>query len=180
MNSNITRDARILEIMQESTCFGIVHSDDVPECKQCDVKAQCKSKTEAGMVQPEPPKRKFPNVEDMLNKQVEDMKEAKKAKSASPTVNPMEGKDALLAGKPTSKAKPTTKPSTKKPKSEKPPKSTPKRKTTSSGSDNMPIFKDMDINELSELAAKRNVEWKEYGNASITRMRLIMALKSSY
>jgi hypothetical protein len=44
----------------------------------------------------------------------------------------------------------------------------------------MPDFKSMSLDELKELAAERNVEWKDYGNAQITRMRLIMALKKSY
>ncbi|MMZ43638.1 hypothetical protein D1872_52030 [compost metagenome] len=44
----------------------------------------------------------------------------------------------------------------------------------------MPDFKPMSIDELKALAVSRNVEWKEFDNANITRMRLIMELKKSY
>lgn len=174
MGTNITRDARILEIMQESTCFGIAHSDDVPECKQCDLKRQCKSKSE-GEVETSSKAKPKPTatVDQMMDSAAKRIKESK-SRVKSTMADPMEGKGALLSDKP--KATTTSK-TTKKAKPNKP---TPKQKTTSSGSDNMPVFKDMSFDELCELATERNVEWKEYGNQSITRMRLIMGLKSSY
>ncbi len=44
----------------------------------------------------------------------------------------------------------------------------------------MPDFKPMTLDEIKALAVERSIEWKDYGNDQITRMRLIMALKKSY
>lgn len=61
-----------------------------------------------------------------------------------------------------------------KPKSDKP------KKPTKPSNSNLPVFKDMELDDLKALAKERNVEWKEYGNDNITRMRLTMELKKSY
>ncbi|AYP68627.1 hypothetical protein EalM132_00115 [Exiguobacterium phage vB_EalM-132] len=171
MSTQVTRDARLLEIFQESTCFGIAHSDEVPECKQCDVKKQCKSKSLGADIET-PKKRSLPKG-DVLNEQLEAQKTKKKSKDVE---NPMKDTEALVK-EPVAKSKKSTTP---KANADKTIKTTPKKKATPSGADNLPIFKDMDFKELTALAEQRNVEWKEYGNANITRMRLIMALKNSY
>lgn len=176
------RDARLLEIFEQSTCFGIAHSDDVPECKQCDVKAQCKSKMLGDDIKTPRSNGSSPSVATLqgnLDTQVKENKEkairAKKA-TATPSVDPMKDIDALEDTPKPKKATTTTKAKTAKPN-----KTTPKPKQKpSSGLDNLPVFKEMEFNELVELADKRNVEWKDYGDKSITRMRLIMALKKSY
>lgn len=39
-------DSELLANIQESTCFGIGYDEKVPECSRCDVKGQCKAKSE--------------------------------------------------------------------------------------------------------------------------------------
>lgn len=146
--ATINIDSKILEALQLSTCFGLAHDDTVPECKQCDVKGQCKAKSEGGVSVP------LPTV---------------KPKKASTTDKPAEKPKA------TSKSTTaTTKSTTAKPKAPEKPKATP----VASG--DIPDFKPMTLEDLKSLAKDRNVEWKDYGNDQITRMRLIMALKKSY
>lgn len=147
--ATVNIDSKLLEALQQSTCFGIAHDETVPECKQCDVKGQCKAKSE-GLAVPTPTTK------------------PKKA-VAEPKAEPKKTAPA----KKSTPAKTTTKATA--------PKSTPKptaKKTAPSG--NMPDFKPMGLDELKALAAERSVEWKDYGNDQITRMRLIMALKKSY
>lgn len=141
----INVDSKLLDALQESSCFGIAFDDTVPECKQCDVKNQCKAKS-GGADVPLPTKSK-PKKE-----------EAKSTKKPTP-----KKKDTA----PTKKA---DKPKAKVVKS---PKSSP-------SNPNMPNFKEMSLDELIKLASDRNVDWKDYGNDNITRMRLIMSLKKSY
>lgn len=147
----ISLDSKLLEALKASTCFGIAHDETVPECKQCDVKAQCKLKAE-GEVVAAPPSRR-------VSKPAETVSEPRK-----------EAKKPVASSKPSAPAKPVaTKPNNSKPAASKP-----------SSNPNMPDFKGMELPALQALAAERNVEWKDYNNDNITRMRLIMALKKSY
>lgn len=38
-------NSKVLAVLQASSCFGIAYDDTVPECKKCDVMAQCKVKS---------------------------------------------------------------------------------------------------------------------------------------
>lgn len=38
-------DPKLLEQLENSTCFGIAHSKEAKECKQCDVQMECMAKT---------------------------------------------------------------------------------------------------------------------------------------
>lgn len=38
-------DPKLIEQLESSTCFGIAHSTDAKECKQCDVQMECMAKT---------------------------------------------------------------------------------------------------------------------------------------
>lgn len=143
-----TDSSKLLEVIQQSTCFGLVHDDTVPECKQCDVKNQCKSKSEGAEIAI-PTKRATKPVAPKEDKPVEAKKPATKTKSVGVPAN-------------------------------KPPKATISTKKASVPSGNLPDFKPMLLEDLKELAKERSVEWKEYGNDNITRMRLIMELKKSY
>lgn len=145
-------DSRLLEALQASTCFGIAHDESVPECKMCDVKAQCKKKSEGADI-PVPTTK----VVAASSKP----KEVKKEVPAKETKKPAsKSTPAKAATKNTSKSE------------------APKPASTPSG--NIPDFKSLQLEELKDMAKERNVEWKDYGNDSITRMRLIMALKKSY
>lgn len=146
-------DSRLLEALEASTCFGIAHDEDVPECKMCDVKAQCKKKSEGASI-PTPTVK----VEKPTTKVEEAPKKESKKKESVPA-----------SKKPASPSKPKA---TAPKKDEAPKASTP--------SGNIPLFKEMSLSDLKDLAAEKEVEWKEYGNDSITRMRLIMALKKVY
>jgi len=145
-------DSKLLEALKSSTCFGIAHDDTVPECKMCDVKAQCKQKAE-GAAHIQPPKQK-PKAEATPAPAKATTTTTKKTTTASPSTT----KKAAPAA-----SKPAKKPDTAKP--------------VPAG---MPDFKPMELDELKALAAQRNVEWKDYGNDNITRMRLIMVLRKSY
>lgn len=141
--ANASIDAKLLEALRSSTCFGLAYDGTVPECKQCDVKGSCKAKMEGGL-----------------------------GDSPIPTTRtistPPEEKPKASTSAPKSK------------KSDSKPKASSKPKETPATPSNMPDFKPMKLPELEELAKERGVEWKDYGNDNITRMRLIMALKKSY
>jgi hypothetical protein len=147
-------ESKLLEALQESSCFGIAHDENVPECKQCDVRGQCKSKSEGESIATPKSKPK----QNVSQSKVE-TKDTKKPTNTKPT-------------KSSTTAKKLDKPSTK-------PKAQTKPKTTHRPGV-LPNFKSMSLEELKALAVERNVEWKEYGNDNITRMRLIMNLKASY
>ena len=154
MNTQI--DSRLLEALQQSTCFGIAYDETVPECKQCDVKAQCKKKSEGFMVPTPITKPKKTTTSSTAEKEPTKPATTSKPKTAKATTS-----------KPTAKSDSTVK------------KAVPK-KSTPVPDGSMPEFKSMTLDELKELATERNVEWKDYGNDNITRMRLIMSLKKSY
>ena len=139
-------DAKLLEVISKSTCFGIAYDPTVPECKQCDVKGSCKAKMEGGLGGTPIPTTKAVAIEP-----------AKKATTTTTT---------------------TSKAST--PKNGNKPKATTKKDAPKPANPNMPDFKPMSLPELKDLAKERSVEWKDYDNDNITRMRLIMALKKSY
>lgn len=144
----INVDTKLLEALKSSTCFGLAHDETVPECKQCDVRAQCKVKSEGEMNIPIP----------------------KGKATVAPSTKEVAKKEAPK--KPTKKAdKPTPVKKESKP--------APKKQASSNTGD-VPDFKTMSLDDLKSLASKRSVEWKDYGNDQITRMRLIMALKKSY
>jgi hypothetical protein len=96
-----------------------------------------------------------------------------------PTAKPKKEEVKETAPKPT-----TTKPKTTAAKATTPtepkPKTTKKAAAPKESNPNVPDFKPMTLEELKALAATRNVQWKDYNNDQITRMRLIMGLKSSY
>jgi len=146
-------DSRLLEEIKNSSCFGIAFGDTVPECKKCDLQAQCKKKSEGLFV--EPPRAKLKPKEAPAPKK-EDKKAKKETKKSAKSVAPStkKEKEKAPAKKPTAPA--------------------------SAASGNMPDFKAMGLEELKGLAAERKVDWKDYGNDNITRMRLIMALKKSF
>lgn len=148
-------DSKLLDALQESTCFGIAHDESVPECQKCDVRGQCKARMEGANI-PTPRKKE--------KKVVETPKETKATtKSTSKSDKPSTAKSESV--KKTASAKPKTEA---------------KKKEPVQYSADMPDFKPMSFQELKDLAAERNVEWKDYSNDSITRMRLIMNLKKSY
>jgi hypothetical protein len=147
-------DSKLLDALQESTCFGIAHDESVPECQKCDVRGQCKARMEGANI-PTPRKKE--------KKVVETPKETKPATKTAPK-----------SDKPSTGSTGTVKKTTPaKPKAE-------AKKDPVQYSSDMPDFKPMSFEALKELATERNVEWKDYSNDSITRMRLIMNLKKSY
>ena len=161
---NIQIDSRLLEALQQSTCFGIAHDENVPECKQCDVRAQCKKKSEGFLNIPTPIAKPKKATTSSTTKKDKPTSKASTTASKSKATKSVASK---------STAKTTTKSTSTVKKAE-------TKKSTPVPTGNMPDFKSMSLDELKELAAERNVEWKDYGNAQITRMRLIMALKKSY
>ncbi|AGR47042.1 hypothetical protein SHANETTE_148 [Bacillus phage Shanette] len=145
-------DSKLLEALQESTCFGIAHDESVPECQKCDVRGQCKARMEGANI-PTPRKKEKKVV-------VETPKETKATtKPATKSDKPAPKKATSTPAKPKAEAK---------------------KKDPVQYSADMPDFKPMSFEALKDLASERNVEWKDYANDSITRMRLIMNLKKSY
>ncbi|WIT26459.1 hypothetical protein [Bacillus phage SPO1L4] len=150
-------DAKLQRILEESTCFGIGHDPNVKECKMCDVREQCKAKTQ-GMNVPTPTRKK---PEEVAPAQPKKEKPTAKKSTAKKSTAKEEKKETAPKAKET-KAKPKAK------------------KAKAPDNPNLPNFKEMSFEELVELAKERNVEWKDYNSPNITRMRLIMGLKASY
>lgn len=148
----INIDSKILDALKSSTCFGIAHDLTTPECKMCDVQQQCRTKKEGDPSILPPPK-----VKKVAQEQ------PPKATPPKDTTKPAASSAPKNTQKPSSNTKPAGKT---------------QAKPVASG--DMPDFKPMDLPSLKELAKSRNVEWKDYESDSITRMRLIMALKASY
>ncbi|QMV48428.1 hypothetical protein Goe9_c01250 [Bacillus phage vB_BsuM-Goe9] len=149
-------DAKLQRILEESTCFGIGHDPNVKECKMCDVREQCRAKTQ-GMNVPTPTRKKPEEVAPAPKKE----KATTKKTTAKKSTDKEEKKETAPKAKET-KAKPKAK------------------KAKAPANPNLPNFKEMSFEELVDLAKERNVEWKDYNSPNITRMRLIMALKASY
>lgn len=150
-------DAKILRIIEESTCFGIGHDPKVKECMMCDVQEQCRAKTQ-GLSVPTPQRKKPEEVA------VPETPKKEKAKKPTTTKKTATKKSTEVKEETRTKAKTTAK--------------KPKKSTVTDP--NMPVFKDMTLEQLKDLAKERNVEWRDYGSDQITRMRLTMALKASY
>lgn len=144
----INIDNKLLEALKSSSCFGIAHDLSMAECKQCDVQAQCKLKTEGAIVAP-PVKTVKKTTPDSTEK-------------STNKTTPVKNTPKTNTTKPANTPKPVT----------------PAKQPANVG--DLPDFKPMLLPELKELAATRNVVWKDYGSDQITRMRLIMGLKDSY
>lgn len=154
-------NSKVLAVLQSSTCFAIAYDETAPECKKCDVSAQCKVKSSG-----------FPldnATTRMMDKALEPVQKESKNKTKTKSTSTKSTKS-----KTTTKKNNSTKKTTKK--AQTPKKETPQIKI----SGEMPEFKAMSLDELKELAGKYSVEWKDYGNDNITRMRLIMQLKKCY
>jgi hypothetical protein len=149
----IELNANVLKVLEESTCFGICYDIEMPECKMCDVKVQCKAKTEGANIP-------TPMVKEKKSTPAPKPDKPKQAPKKESTAKKQAEKKATANA---------SKPSPKKP--------APAKKAPSG---NVPDFKDVKLDELREIAKKEGVEYKEYGNDNITRMRLVMALKKHY
>lgn len=137
---------KLLEVIRNSTCFGIAYDPSAPECsKLCDVQAQCRLKVEGQKVETPKTRQQKP----------------------APVSTPSEPKQPTV--------KKDNKPAASKPST---PAAKPKPSTPPSG--DLPNFKEMTQEQLEELAKSKSVEWRDYGDPNITRMRLIMNLKKAY
>lgn len=86
-------DAKLLEILAESTCFGIAYDLSVPECKQCDVKGSCKAKMEGGLGGTPVPTTKAVAIEPKKEaKTTSAPKKASEPKATKPTTKKAESK----------------------------------------------------------------------------------------
>lgn len=151
------------QITVESKCFGVAYSASAKECGQCDVAQQCakSSKVAAKPVSPNPAVKQ----------------EAREVELDTTPVSP--------AGETTMKAEGTT---TFKPTTEKPPMKVSKTaakekkvKEVKPVNPDMPLFKDMTLEQLMELATNRGIsDLYEGSEEKIRRMRIVMALKKTY
>lgn len=148
----INFDKRLIKEIEESSCFGIAYDSEVPECKQCDLTAQCRAKSVNRSVG-----KSLPVVE------VEDSTPAKKTTKKASKKNAPKAK----ATKEVAKSKATGKKESKTVETAKIP-------------GEMPEFRGMPWEEVQAIAKKYDVEYKDYGNDNITRMRLVMTLKKMY
>lgn len=149
----INIDKQLLEMIQGSTCFGIAHDMTTPECKMCDVKLQCEQKVKGANIEAPTLKVKKERVEPVV------------PPKSTPTVD----KEEVVK---------TATPKTKTPKADKP--ASKGKKEPTAYRDDMPDFKQMSLGDLKNMAHSNSVEWTDYGNDQITRMRLIMSLKKLY
>lgn len=154
----INLDKVLLKEIEESSCFGIAYDSIVPECKQCDLSAQCESKS-----------RDRAEGRSLPAQEVVDKAPEKKNKAPG---KPKENIKKKESPKTTPKKKSETKPK---------PKVVKKTEEPLGKIDGeMPEFKGMPMEEVVSIAKANNVEWKDYGNENITRMRLVMTLKKMY
>lgn len=149
----IELNANVLKVLEESTCFGMCYDIEMPECKMCDVKVQCKAKTEGANIP-------TPTVKEKKATSAPKEDKPKQAPKKESTAKKQAEKKASAAKTPAKKTTPA-----------------PAKKAPSG---NVPDFKDVKLPELREIAKKEGVEYKEYGNDNITRMRLVMALKKHF
>lgn len=152
----INMDNRLVQALQASTCFGYAHDDNAEECKKCDIKKQCEATMQSNLA-------KLPNTAED-----EPIIETDTKKPLEKTAQ------QLIDSKAESKTKKASKPKAS------PEKKATKTEVKSSSSNGMPNFKEMSLEALIELAEKKEVVWKDYGNDQINRMRIIMQLKKLY
>lgn len=152
--------ANIEELVKSSKCFGIAWDGTVKECKICEVKNRCKSKTMMGNGE-KPPALDIADVDEVVVEETTNNKVVpfhKKKKEDS------EVKGKKEAGTPEKKKV--------------------KDKAVEKNYDeNMPNFKSLSIDELSDLAKERGIdisEFDKYKAENIKRMRITMALKKTY
>lgn len=152
-NGLVNIDSKLLEALQESTCFGLAYDDATPECKQCDVKAQCRNKIEGA------------NIATPKGKPAEAKVSTPKPAIPKPAIEKSSDKTPTKSSETKSAPKPAVK------KADKP---------TPVDNPNMPNFKAMTWEELTSLADKHGIVPKNYNSEAINRMRLIMELKKFY
>lgn len=148
------------EQIKNSRCFGLAYDDKVKECKVCEVAKLCQKQMEGGVVQV--PSRPAPASKKNISMSDEAV-ESSTMKPASP--RPMPKAD-------TETAKPEKKSTSKK---------TAKKEQTYA--DDMPVFKEMEMDELLALAEERGLnlsDFDKYTKEGIKRMRITMALKKTY
>lgn len=90
--ANISIDAKLLEVLNASTCFGLAYDADVPECKQCDVKGSCKAKMEGGLGDSPIPTHKLVSASTSAPVAEEKPKATSKPKAPAKATKPKEDK----------------------------------------------------------------------------------------
>lgn len=141
------------EQILQSKCFGEAYDRNVEECKKCEVWKLCYQKCN-GYVQPNNLSDTEPEtIVDVLYKQAN-------------------GDDTPEDEKKPEPKKPAKKPARKK-------KQMPKKEY----SPDMPVFKDMSMEELIDLCKTKDIDleqFERFSSQQIKRMRVIMALKKLY
>lgn len=141
------------EQILQSKCFGEAYDRNVEECKKCEVWKLCYQKCN-GYVQPNNLSDTEPEtIVDVLYKQAN-------------------GDDTSDEPKKPEAKKPAKKPARKK-------KQMPKKEY----SPDMPVFKDMSMEELIDLCKTKDIDleqFERFSSQQIKRMRVIMALKKLY
>lgn len=182
--------ATIEDMIRNSVCFGVAYDPRVRECKICEVALKCEGKCRRG--------HHGDKLDDITteDKTTSDTKPAShtdrlKTESKPPQVvtatkdevsTSMEAvakseaaeKKAVDDDKPATAVKNTEKNTEKKPKKEKPKKNY---------SPEMPVFKDMTMDEMLNLLRQRGGDADKiltYKTEAIQKMRVIMALKKTY
>lgn len=75
-------DPKLLEQLEVSTCFGIAHSTQAKECKQCDVQMECQAKTQGNRAF-EPMKELKPETKKAMEEAQAPKKETEEKKAES-------------------------------------------------------------------------------------------------
>lgn len=149
----------IERMIEKSTCFGLAWDGNVRECKICEVNHRCASKCTMGRaVVPEEDLPAKPTIEDIVKNDIPfEMVEE---------TEPTEAEEAEEA--------------------EETEQEEPKQEETSKveeQNETMPDFRNMSLDDLEQLYAKRGLDLKDmekYVNPSIRKMRMTMAIKKTY
>lgn len=145
------------EQIKNSRCFGIAYDEKVKECKVCEVAKMCQKQMESGVVQV--PSRPAPASKKNISMSDEAV-ESSTLKPATPRPVPK--------SEPAKPEKKTTKKAAEK---------------EQAYADDMPVFKDMEMDDLIALAEERGLkmsDFDKYTKEGIKRMRITMALKKTY
>lgn len=80
-NNMVLIDPKLLEQLENSTCFGIAWSSDAKECKRCDLQQECMARTQSNTMFDQVKKLK-PETEQALQ-QAEEKKKSKATEKAT-------------------------------------------------------------------------------------------------
>lgn len=157
------------DLIKSSRCYGRAYDGDVKECKICEAWRMCKKKMENEFV--DAPSHPVPASKDDISISDQAVEESK-LEPAKPRPVPEVAAEDLKDPESLDHVEDKPKKTAKKPAKAKTPEPS-----------DLPVFKDMSLEELFDLAKDRGIkleDFEKYSKDAIKRMRVTMALKKTY